>query len=205
MNQPLGTAIGNALDVAEAVAILRGERGGRLLDLVIELAAAAQVALGGAEEGEARRHARDAIASGRAAETFRAMVAAQGGDPRVIDDPAAVLPSAPVVRPILLERSGVLGGVDAEGLGRAAAALGAGRRRKGDPVDPAVGIVFAPKIGDEIHAGGTAGEIHARSEDAADEAHRRVVSALEVVDGPVDPPPLVYGWRSEGSDPSRTS
>jgi pyrimidine-nucleoside phosphorylase len=195
MSQPLGNAIGNALDVVEAIEVLRGERPGRLLDLTLELAIAAQHALLGTPEREGRSKAESAISSGRALETFRQMVQAQGGDPKVVDDPIAILPSAPVLRPLLAPTAGTLATVDAEAIGRAAVELGAGRRTKGDPVDPAVGIVLRPKIGDLIEAAEEIGLVHARDEAAAARAGERVLAALTLSEGTVEPPPLVYGWH----------
>src|SRR5919106_1629098 len=95
MSQPLGEAVGNALDMVEAVEVLRGGRPGRLADLTLEFAAAAQVALLKTDPTEASRRAEDALSSGEALESFRRMVEAQGGDPNVVDDPVAVLPAPP--------------------------------------------------------------------------------------------------------------
>jgi thymidine phosphorylase len=131
---------------------------------------------------------------GGALDRFRAMVQAQGGDPRVVDDPWAVLPRAAVRRPLVADRGGTLAAVRAEEVGLASVALGAGRLRKGDPVDPAVGIVVRPKIGDRLAPGEPIGEIHAPDEDAATEAARRVLAAMDLADGPVEPPPLVHAW-----------
>jgi pyrimidine-nucleoside phosphorylase len=195
MSQPLGEAVGNALDIAEAVEVLNGRRSGRLRDLTVEFAAVAQEALLETSPNEARRRAAEALSSGRAAEAFGRMVEAQGGDPRVVDDPVAVLPATDVVVPIEAHRSGFLAAVEAEAIGRVAVGLGAGRARKGDPIDPAVGIVFRPKVGDELRSGEAMGEVHARSDDAADGAIRQVIGALDIVDEPVQPPPLVHGWR----------
>lgn len=197
MSQPLGKAVGNALDVAEAVAVLRGEQGGRLADLTLTFAAEALVRLEGVAEEEGRRRAEEALATGRAAETFARMVEAQGGDPRVVDDPAAVLPEAPVVRSLRADRSGWLAAVDAEAVGRAAVGLGAGRRKKGDPIDPAVGLVFRAKIGDHLEGGEEIGEIHARDEDAAGRATSEVLETISMSEDRVEPPPLVHGWRGE--------
>ena len=195
MSQPLGDAVGNALDVAEAVEVLRGDRTGRLTDLTIELAVAAQAALIGTPHPEALERAGRALSSGEALESFRRMVQAQGGDPRVVDDPTSVLPTAPVVRPLLPEQGGTLAAVDAEAIGRAAVDLGAGRKRKGDPIDPAVGIVMRAKIGDRVAQDEPIGEIHARDEEAATGAADRVNASLTLTDGDVEPPPLVYGWH----------
>ena len=198
MSQPLGDAIGNALDVAEAVSVLRGEHTGRLTELTLELAARAQEALLGAAETEARERAERALSSGEALEAFRRMVEAQGGDPRVTDDPTGVLPRAPVVQPLLAPGAGAIAAIDAEAIGLAAVDLGAGRKRKGDPIDPAVGIVVHSKIGDRLAPGERIGEIHARDRDAATAAAQRVASSLTLTENDVEPPPLVYGWHDAG-------
>jgi pyrimidine-nucleoside phosphorylase len=198
MSQPLGEAVGNALDVMEAVEVLRGERPGRMADLAVDFGAAAQVALLGAAEREARDRAGEALTSGSAADAFRKMVEAQGGDPRVVDDPGEVLPRAPVVTPIPAERSGYLEAVEAEAIGRAAVALGAGRARKGDPLDPAVGILFRPKVGDPVEAEQSIGEVHARSEKLAAAVVRTVNDALRIVDHQVPVPPLVHSVVGTG-------
>jgi len=122
------------------------------------------------------------------------MIEAQGGDPHVVDDPG-VLPRAPVVSAILAERDGNLASVDAEALGRASGDLGAGRRKKGDAIDPAVGIVFRPKVGDRVEAGQELGQVHARTDADAETCIRSVVAAIALSEGPVEPPPLVYGWH----------
>jgi len=194
MSQPLGEAIGNALDIAEAVSLLSGGSGGRLRDLSVLFAGEALSRLTGVGMGAGRSAAAAALDSGQALGSFRSMVEAQGGDPRVVDDPWAVLPVAPVRRPILADRTGHLAGVNAEALGRASTDLGAGRKKKGDAIDPAVGIVFRPKIGDRLEAGEEIGTIHARDEAAAGDCVPHVLSALSIGQDPVEPPPLVHGW-----------
>jgi pyrimidine-nucleoside phosphorylase len=183
--------------VLEAVELLRGEMRGRLRDAVVMFAGEALSRLTGAPMGEGRSRAAAALDSGEAIESFRRLIAAQGGDPAVVDDPRRVLPAAPVVVPIVAEGGGRLASVDAEALGRASADLGAGRRKKGDPVDPAVGIVFRPKVGDAVESGQEVGSIHARTEDDATGCRRRVAEALAWSDEPVEPPPLVFGWYGE--------
>ena len=195
MSQPLGEAIGNALEVVEAVRLLRGDIRDRLRDAAVMFAGEAASRLLGRSMGEGRASAAEAIDSGEALEAFRRMVQAQGGDPRVVDDPEKILPAAPVVRTITAERSGTIAAIDAEALGRASGDLGAGRKKKGDPIDPAVGIVFLPDVGDAVEAGQEIGTVHARTEEHAGHARRAVADALTLVDGPVEPPPLVYGWH----------
>jgi len=150
--------------------------------------------LGGVAMGQGRGRAAAALDDGSALEAFRRMVQAQGGDGRVVDDPWGVLPAAPVIRRIVSDREGFLTRVDAEAIGRASAALGAGRMRKGDPVDPAVGIVFRPKIGDRVEAGQEIGSVHARDDDAVRACTDAVLSSIEIGDEPVQPVPLVHVW-----------
>jgi pyrimidine-nucleoside phosphorylase len=126
------------------------------------------------------------------------MVEAQGGDPRVVDEPGDVLPEAPVVVPVTADLAGFLAVVDAEAIGRAAVSLGAGRARKGDPIDPAVGFVFRAKVGDRLEMDESIGEVHARDEGRATEVARELNRSLAVVDHPVDPPPLVYSAMDSG-------
>jgi pyrimidine-nucleoside phosphorylase len=112
----------------------------------------------------------------------------------VVDDPTGVLPVAPIREPLLADKSGTVAAFESEQIGLASVDLGAGRSRKGDPIDPAVGIVVHPKIGDRLEAGQPIGEVHARDREAAAQAGRRVLAAMDVVDGSVEPPPLVYAW-----------
>ncbi|HEY1331266.1 MAG TPA: thymidine phosphorylase [Actinomycetota bacterium] len=196
MSQPLGSAIGNALDVAECVEVLRGERTGRLRELAVRFAAEALSVLEGAEIAEATTRAGDALDSGAAAEAFGRMVRAQGGDPAVVQDPWRVLPKAPVRTDIASPAAGYVAEIDAEALGRAASALGAGRARKGDPVDHAVGLEFLCGIGDRVDAGQPIARAHARSAEAAVTATAAVQGAVTVGADPVEPPPLIHGWLS---------
>ncbi|HYT25916.1 MAG TPA: thymidine phosphorylase, partial [Actinomycetota bacterium] len=192
MDQPLGDLVGNAVEVREAVEALRGERPGRFTDLCLtltgHLAALAGVAPG-AEEG--RGAAARALERGAGLEKLRELVEAQGGDPRVVDD-LSLLPRAPVRLEVTAERAGWLAGVDAEAVGQVAAGLGAGRQRKDDPVDPAVGVELAVKVGDEVGAGGRIGRVLARDEAAAGTAARELAAALRWSDRPCPAPDLVH-------------
>ncbi|MGB7806450.1 MAG: thymidine phosphorylase [Actinomycetota bacterium] len=194
MSQPLGDAIGNALDVVEAVALLRGEHHGRLRQLAVAFVATALEVELGVGLGDATARAERAIDSGEALERFGQMVEAQGGDPRVADDPWSVLPRAAVVQPVLSDRAGTLATVDAETLGQASVVLGAGRMRKGDPIDPSVGIVMRAKLGQHVERGSSIGEVHAADPAAADHATAAILAALTFAEGRVDVPPLVHGW-----------
>jgi pyrimidine-nucleoside phosphorylase len=194
MEQPLGDAVGNALDVVEAVEVLRGEHRGRLRELAIVFVARAVAVTTGADPELAAAGAGRALDDGTALERFRAMVEAQGGDPAVADRPTEVLPAAPVVAPIVADRAGFVASMATEEIGHASGSLGAGRMREGDPIDPAVGIVIRAKIGDRLEVGQPIGEVHARDEDAARNASRRVLEAIVVRDEPTTPPPLVHAW-----------
>ena len=194
MSQPLGSAVGNALDIMETVEVLRGLDRGRLRDAILVFAVEAQVRLLGLDPEEAHARAERALDEGDALETFRRMVDAQGGDPRVVDDPSGVLPRAAVIRPILAPRDSHLAAVEAEAIGRASVDLGAGRKHKGDTVDPAVGIVFRPKIGDRVETGQELGAVHARDDEAAKACVARVLAALTWSAASVPPVPLVHGW-----------
>jgi len=194
MSQPLGTAVGNALDVAEAIRVVRGQRSGRLRDLAVLFAAEALTILAGHATAEARTEAERALSDGRAAEAFARMIEAQGGDPRVVEDPDGILPAAPVRTDVLAEATGYLASVDAEAVGRTAMVLGAGRVKKGDSVDPAVGLEFFPKVGDAVSAGDVVARVHARDDESAARAETSLRSAASWTEHPVDAPPLVHGW-----------
>ena len=194
MDQPLGDAVGNAIDVAEAIEVLRGTHHGNLRDLAVWFAARALTCALGTPFEDARARASAALDDGSALDRFARMVEAQGGDPRVADDPASILPRAGTIVPLVADRAGTVTAMAVEEIGLAAGALGAGRMRKRDPIDPAVGIVIRPKIGDRVEVGEIIGEIHARSEAEAEGAVRRTLGALSLGGGPASLPGLVLGW-----------
>jgi len=176
MDQPLGYAVGNALEVREAVATVRGE-GPPDFTALVHTAAAHLLAVSdlGVDEAEARRRVEQAVADGSALAAYERWIQAQGGDPA--DD---ALPSAPVVVPVLAPRDGVVTSLAATRVGVAALRLGAGRSTKADRIDPAVGIVCRRKRGDEVAAGDVLAEIHARDAASADEAARDVLASYEL-------------------------
>ena len=197
MSQPLGTTIGNALEIGEAIEVLRGERAGRLRDLSVWLAARALARLTGIGFPAATERAVACLGNGTAIEAFRAMVVAQGGDPAVAETPWSVLASAPVQVPVVSDRDGFLTRTDAAAIGEAAADLGAGRRHKDESIDPAVGIVLTPKVGDRIERGSPIGSVHARDQDRGRTTAAAILQALTIEAEAVEPPPLVYGWSEE--------
>jgi thymidine phosphorylase len=203
MSQPLGRAIGNALDVAEGVRLLRGEERGNLRELSVQFVTEALVELAGQDPSAARAAVERALDEGAAAETFGRMIEAQGGDPGAVDHPEAILPRAPVQVEVM-GKEGFVASIDAEALGRIALRLGAGRVKKGDAIDPAVGLEFDPKVGDRVERDHVVAMVHARSETEARAAAELVPRAYTVVEERVDPPSLVHGWFStEREGPER--
>jgi pyrimidine-nucleoside phosphorylase len=192
MSQPLGELVGNAVEVQEAVEALRGERPGRFLDLCLTLTGHLAALAGTAADADAgRRDAQRALESGDGLDKFREFVAAQGGDPRVADD-LSILPQAPVATEVPAPRDGWLAAVDAEAVGRVAAALGAGRQRKDDDIDPAVAVELSAKLGDRVASGQPVARILARDEAAARSAAEGLLAALRWSDHPTLAPPLVH-------------
>lgn len=192
MSQPLASAVGNATEVREAVEVLRGERPGRFRELCLELVGHMAALCGlAADGGEGRQRAQAALEAGEGLERFRAFVGAQGGDPAIADD-LALLPRAPVVVDVRAGCSGHLAAVDAEAIGRAAASVGAGRQRKEDPIDLAVGVDVELRIGDEAGADTVVARALANDEAAARQAGEAVLAALEFSDEPVPAPPLIH-------------
>ena len=187
MDQPLGCAVGNALEVREALATLRGDGPPDFAELVLD-SAAHLLALSdlGIDETEARRRAEQAVADGSALAAYERWIRAQGGDP---DEDA--LPKAPYVREVFAPRDGHVARLAALQVGLAALHLGAGRREKSDPVDHAVGIVCRRRRGDAVERGEALAEIHARDEASADEAAERLLGAYELADEPPAPQPVV--------------
>jgi pyrimidine-nucleoside phosphorylase len=173
MEQPLGRAVGNALEIREAVDTLRGEGPEDLVELVLG-ASGHLLALSdlGVDQAEGRRRAEEALASGAALELYERWVRAQGGDPAV-----EALPVAPVVRAVPAPGVGFVQGIEATAIGKAALRLGAGRVRKEDEIDHSVGIVCLAQRGDRVEAGSSLAEVHARSDEASERALPEVTAA----------------------------
>ena len=184
MDVPLGRAVGNALEVIESVEVLKGRGPADLIDLSVELSAR-MLLLGGiaADRPEAERRARDAIASGSALARLQSIVESQGGDPRVIDNYDR-LPTASGRHPVPAARSGYVTGLDAELIGRASVALGAGRDRVDDAVDPAVGITVVAGIGHRVAGGDPVLTLHYTTRARLDAALPLARSAIDVGDEP---------------------
>ena len=193
MDQPLGFAVGNALEVKEAVEMLRG-RGPEDYRYHCLHLAAYMLLLGNkvttVDEGIVL--AEKAIRNGSGMAKFRELIQAQGGDVRVVDDLES-LPKAGQVFQIEAEQTGWVSAVDAKEIGESSVILGAGRIKKGDPIDPAVGIMVKAKIGDKVEKGQVVFEVHVNNEARYHEAMVKIKKALIISQRPVEVPPYFLG------------
>jgi pyrimidine-nucleoside phosphorylase len=180
MEQPLGHAVGNALEVREAVATLKGHGPEDFTELVLD-ACSRLLALSdlGIDADEGKRRAQRAVADGSALHAYERWVRAQDGDPDL-----SALPTAPVVQEVTAPRGGVVTGLHALQVGIAALELGAGRRTKGDSVDHAVGVMCHAKRGQKVAQGHLLAEVHARDDASAARAVDAVLAAYELGDKP---------------------
>jgi pyrimidine-nucleoside phosphorylase len=192
MVQPLGYAVGNALEVAEAIAILREEGPQDVSDLCYHEAAELLVMTGKAPDfAEAQVQVMHAVRSGKAVEKLAEVIAAQGGNAQQIEHPER-LPQAPVRVMLTAPRSGYIASIHSETVGLASMRLGAGRFEKGDQIDHRTGLVLQAKVGAYRHAGEPLVEIHARSESEAASIEHELLSAYTWSDAPVQPVPLMH-------------
>ncbi|WP_437552271.1 thymidine phosphorylase [Sorangium sp. So ce367] len=191
MSAPLGRTVGNAIETREAIEVLHGRGPGDLVACTLALGEEMLIAGGAAASAaEARVKLEAAIASGAAAEVLARMIAAQKGDPAVVQD-AGRLPSAPVVVEVAAQDEGYVAAVDPLEIGLSAVALGAGRTRADQRVDPAVGIELAAVRGDRVDRGAPLARIHARRADDARAAADRVRAAFRLGPAPAEAPALV--------------
>ena len=184
MDQPLGIKVGNSLEVEEALDVLHGSGPGDLRSLCIELAGWMLDRGGAAKTVEQGRSiAEKLLDSGKALERFRQMVTLQGGDVRAIDDPT-LLPQSKYKLDVLSAKSGYVTTIDCEAIGIACVALGGGREKKEDNVDPAVGIVLHRKLGDPVVAGEPLCMIHHNSEARAARASQLLMDSYQISEAP---------------------
>jgi pyrimidine-nucleoside phosphorylase len=192
MNQPLGQAVGNALEVREAIDALHDGGPHDFREHCLHVSAHMLVLGRRAPDLETGRHmAEKALADGSAFERFRVLVEAQGGDLAYVDDPER-LEKAKLVEVVPAPRSGYLSRIHARLIGEAAVVLGAGRARKGDPVDHAVGFIILHEVGDRVEQGQPLFTIHANDQAKLEEARRQVLEAHVFSAEPVDRLPLFY-------------
>ncbi|PXX49457.1 MULTISPECIES: thymidine phosphorylase [Aquitalea] len=194
MSQPLASTAGNSLETAEAVRYLKGdERNPRLHAITMALCSEMLLAGGlAASEDDARLQLEQALDSGRAAEIFARMVAELGGPADFVEHPARYLAPAPLVRPVYAERSGFVAAMDTRALGMAVCALGGGRRLASDQLDYRVGLTQFVELGQWVAADQPLLLIHAADEAGADEAARRIRSAISLSEAAPAALPLVY-------------
>lgn len=200
MEQPLGHAVGHALEVKEAIATLQGN-GPADFQTLVETVAAEMLHLGNAASSpaEAQQQIRTVIQNGAALAKFRAFVAAQGGDVQLVDDPQR-LPTAPVCRPFVAPQSGYLVHIDAREVGLTCVAMGGGRQKKGDPIDHSVGILVKAKVGDQVVAGDELGLIFATNEASVHAATERLQRAYTFARTHSAQLPIIYD-RISTKDP----
>ena len=193
MESPLGHAVGNALEVIECVEVLKGRGPRDLIDVSVELTARMLV-LGHVADGlpAAILKVQQAIASGAGLERFRGIIEVQGGDPRIVDDYDR-MPHVADRHVVTASRGGFVTAVNAELVGRASVALGAGRDRVDDPVDPAVGIMVVAKPGDAVRQGAPVLELHYRDRARLEVAIRLTSQAITIGDEPPPPARLIVG------------
>ena len=192
MNQPLGHAVGNALEMAEAISILRGEGPEDVSELCYHEASELLVMTGTtATMFEAEERVKHVIHSGAAVAKLAEVIAAQGGDAQQIEQPE-LLPTAPVRTMLLAPRSGYIVGIEAEQVGLASMRLGAGRFKKGEHIDHRTGFILQAKIGQYRQAGDPLVQIHARTESEASDMKEALLACYAWSDAPVTVGPLVY-------------
>lgn len=193
MNQPLGCAVGNALEVKEAIHTLHGKGPQDFYEHCLEIAGH-MLNLGGLapDEVAGREMASEAIQDGRAWEKFRLLVKSQGGDVTYVDNPE-LLPRSSRIETVFAPQSGYLSQINARVVGETAVILGAGRARKEDPIDHSVGIVVHHKVGDYVEAGQPLFTMHVNQEELITEARQSLLSAHHWSQSPVEPLPLFYG------------
>lgn len=193
MDQPLGVAVGNALEMKEAIEMLNGTGPEDFHAHCIDLSAYMLILGKKATELEsARRMAQKAIDNGSALNKFRELIQTQHGDVNVIDHPE-LLPSASLVIPITADSSGWVKVVDAQDVGESSVEIGAGRQKKGDAIDQAVGIMVRVKVGDRIEAGQTLFDVHVSDRKAFETVFQKLKTSVEISDEPVEPPPYFWG------------
>ncbi len=191
MDQPLGRAVGNSLEVIESLETLRGEGPEDLTEITLELVVEMLDVAGKADDrDEAKAHLRSLLDDGSAMEAFTRIIEAQGGDPGVCTDPS-LLPSADYTVEFEALRDGVIQSIDAQEVGIAAMELGAGRRTKEDTIDHGVGLVFQKKRGDEVSSGEPILVIHYSDRQSLDLAKKRLRAAIVIGDQPLKAPPLI--------------
>ena len=193
MDQPLGRAVGNALEVKEAIATLRGEGPEDFRELCMVLGSQMLLAGGKAESVEqAREMLNRVIADGSALRKLAQFVEAQGGDPVAVTDPG-LLPKASMVVPVCTDRAGYVGRIACEDIGICSLLLGGGRETKESQIDLSVGILLEKKTGDAVKKGDVLGYLHANDEQRLEAAREKFLNAYVITDSCPGKEPLIKG------------
>ncbi len=190
MDRPLGRACGNALEAEEAIMGLRGEGPEDLRDVTLALGEEMLLLAGERDRARARGRLEEALASGKAAETFQKIIEAQGGNPAVVDDPS-LLPQAEAVEVYYAQSAGTVLRVEPRGIGRAVVEMGGGRRAVEDDVDPTVGFVITARPGQKVHTSEPLASIFAKDAAGIELGRRALDAAIEIGVGKAAPLPLV--------------
>lgn len=192
MDEPLGSHIGNALEVKEAIDVLAGRTKGALLDVSLILGGYMLLLAGKASSLEdAKKKLLAALDSGKGLEKLKLMIANQGGNPAVCDN-LTLLPQASIVLDVLAPHDGYVGNMKTIQLGYTAQNLGAGRQRKEDAIDPAVGFVLHKRVGDSIQEGEVLATIYANAQEKADRANEEILQAIPIEKDVVEPTKLIF-------------
>ncbi|MEL7637118.1 MAG: pyrimidine-nucleoside phosphorylase [Anaerolineaceae bacterium] len=193
MDQPLGVAVGNALEMKEAIEMLNGSGPDDFHVHCIDLSAYMLI-LGkkAADLESGRKMAQEALDNGSALKKFKELIQSQHGDVSVIEQPE-LLPAAQLVIPITADSAGWVKVVDAQAVGESSVEIGAGRAKKGDVIDQAVGIMVRVKVGDKINAGQTLFDVHVNDRKAFETVFQKLKTSVQISEEPVEPPPYFWG------------
>ncbi|MDI6716451.1 MAG: thymidine phosphorylase [Actinomycetota bacterium] len=193
MDQPLGTTVGNTLEVEEAIDAMQGFGSADLLEVCYTLGSNIMVKSGLAKNTEeAIKKLEDAVSSGKVIEKFRQLVEAQGGDVNVVEKPRETLPHSRFIEDIEVMSDGFISRINAEEIGMAARYLGAGRHKLGDKIDPGAGIIITHKVGDYVRAGTAIAQTHSNDAHLLAVVRSLVEEAFQLTTVPHESPPLVY-------------
>ncbi len=192
MNQPLGLAVGNALEVIEAIETLKGRGPQDFIEHCLVVAEQILLLADAAKnENDARAKLQDVLSNGRALEKFGDWIEGQGGTRRVIDD-YAIMPHASIIEDVVAPRGGFVAGINAAEVGLTTVGLGGGREKKGDAIDRAVGVVLKHKVGERVARGEPLLTLHANDRAKFEAAKARLLAAYSFSDTPIRPPPLIH-------------
>ena len=192
MDQPLGSAAGNAIEVQYALDYLQGVRELRMHEVVLALGALVLIDAGLAkDDADAKQKLEDSLASGVALEKFARMISALGGPVDFCENSTKYLITAPVIREITAERNGWIESVGAKEIGMSVVVLGGGRTQPGAPIDWRVGVNSIPSVGDKVESSTVIARVHAASEDAANIAEQRIRTAISISESLVEPRPVL--------------